>query len=129
MTHSFVPLYFSVPGGSPVSLQTNPTSSITVTLVWNDLPYSQRNGVIVRYSVEVCQIEPHGSCKTSPTNGNQTSLVISSLHPYYEYNWRVAANTSVGRGPYSSYTSFVMPEDGEYYVANSDFMDHENIYR
>ena len=83
-----------------------------MTLVWSDPLSPQKNGEITGFSVEVCQIDPGGLCRTPLTNGDQTSLTLSSLHPYYVYNWRVAAHTSVGRGPYSSYTSFRMPEDG-----------------
>ena len=89
-------------------------SSTIVTLTWGDQPYTQRNVVINGYSVEVCQIDPDGLCSTTLSHGAQTSLVISSLHPYYEYKWRVAAHTSLGHGPYSSYISFQMPEDSEY---------------
>ena len=111
MTHTHI---FSVPSGPPVSLSADLTSSTRVTLTWSDPPSPQRNGEITGYSVEVCQTDPGGSCRTLPTNGDQTSLDVPSLHPYSLYDWRVAAHTSVGRGPYSSYTSFRMPEDGEY---------------
>ena len=96
-----------------MSLQANSTSSTMVNLTWSEPLYSQRNEMITGYSVEMCQTDPSGSCTTTLNHGAQTSLVISSLHPYYEYKWRVAAHTSVGRGSYSNYTSFQMPEDGE----------------
>ena len=96
-----------------MSLHADPMSFTRVNLTWSDPPSPQRNGEITGYSVEVCQIDPGGSCRTLPTNGDQTFLVVSSLHPYYVYHWSVAAHTSVDRGPYSNIISFQMPEDGE----------------
>lgn len=32
--------------------------------------------------------------------GVRIELVIASLHPYYEYECQIAAETAVGRGPY-----------------------------
>ena len=112
MTHCFVHI-FLVPDGPPVSLYAHPTNSTMVTLTWTEPPYPQRNGVITGYSVKMCQIDPGGSCSMPLNNGAKTFLVITSLHPYYEYNWRVAAHTSLGRGPYSSYSSFQMPGGNE----------------
>ena len=112
MTHCLMHI-FSVPGGPPVSLYAHPANSTMVTLTWSEPPYSQRNGVITGYSVKMCQIHPGGSCSTPLNNGAKTLLVIQSLHPYYEYNWSVAAHTSVGRGPYSSYSNFRMPGGSE----------------
>ena len=105
---------YTAPTGSPISLSNSAANATVVTLMWRAPPYSQRNGIITRYSLEVCQIDPLVSrCTNHDSNGAQTSLVISSLHPYYVYNWRVAAHTSVGGGSYSSYISFRMPEDGK----------------
>ena len=113
--HAYANLY-TAPSGSPTNFMPDlaSASATMVTLMWRVLPYSQRNGIIRRYSLEVCQIDPLVSgCTNHASNEDQTSLVISSLHPYYVYHWRVAAHTSVGRGPYSSYISFRMPEDGK----------------
>ena len=41
-----------------------------------------------------------------------TSIEITSLHPFYIYEWRVSAFT-VGEGPYSSISTVITPEDGK----------------
>ena len=41
-----------------------------------------------------------------------TSIAIPSLHPYYMYEYTVAAYT-VAVGPYSIVSRVQMPEDGE----------------
>ena len=41
-----------------------------------------------------------------------TSIEITSLHPFYVYEWRVSAFT-VGEGPYSSISTVTTPEDGK----------------
>ena len=41
-----------------------------------------------------------------------TSLTISSLHPFYTYQFSVAAYT-VGSGPFSEPSVQLMPQDGK----------------
>ena len=48
-------------------------------------------------------------------NTSSTSLAVPSLHPYYEYEYTVAAYT-VRVGPYSSVNRVQLPEDGEFSV-------------
>ena len=48
-----------------------------------------------------------------------TSIEITSLHPFYVYEWTVSAFT-VGEGPYSSISTVTTPEDGKN-CWNSDF--------
>ena len=44
-----------------------------------------------------------------------TSIAIPLLHPYYVYEYTVAAYT-VSVGPYSSVNRVQMPEDGEFII-------------
>ena len=41
-----------------------------------------------------------------------TFIEITSLHPFYVYEWTVSAFT-VGEGPYSSISTVTTPEDGK----------------
>ena len=95
-----------------VSHVTNSTNPALATFMWREPLIPDRNGVITQYSLKVCQTHPAGVCTDHAISNERTSVAIS-LHPDYEYNWSVAAHTSMGQGPYSSYTSFQMPEDGE----------------
>ena len=41
-----------------------------------------------------------------------TTIEITSLHPFYIYEWKVSAFT-VGEGPYTSVLTISTPEDGK----------------
>lgn len=45
--------------------------------------------------------------------GGATQLQINMLHPYYIYNFIIAAATVVGLGPFTSVISGLTPEAGE----------------
>ena len=94
---------------SHVTDLTNPTMA---TFMWREPLISERNGVITEYSLKVCETHPDVGCTDYTISNGGTSRHIP-LHPDYVYHWRVAAHTSVGRGPYSNHISFQMPEDGE----------------
>ncbi len=78
-------------------------------LSWTEPPYRQRNGIIRRYAVRVCQIESYGQCEEHQVTGTTLEL---RLHPHYKYSWTVAAYT-VARGPYNESLPFQMPEDSK----------------
>lgn len=44
---------------------------------------------------------------------NSTSLILSSLHPFYTYHLTLAAYT-IQYGPSSALFNITMPEDGKY---------------
>ena len=72
-------------------------SSTIVVCEW--LPPSRPNGIIVSYSVEVCNNSLF--CFRVNTSDNATSLMINSLQPFTNYSFAVQASTSVGAGPAS----------------------------
>ena len=78
-------------------------------LSWTEPPYRQRNGIIRRYAVRVCQIESYRQCEEYQVTGTTLEL---RLHPHYKYSWTVAAYT-VARGPYNESLPFQMPEDSK----------------
>ena len=43
---------------------------------------------------------------------DSSGMNVTSLHPYYTYNCTVAAETSVGIGPFSSPVVIRLPESG-----------------
>ena len=77
------------------------------------LPEPQhRNGVIINYTI--C-IEPRedGMEGREVYYTSSTNMIVTGLHPYTVYRYKVAARTSVGRGNYTEQLSIQTLEDGE----------------
>ena len=87
-------------------------SSRSFNLSWGPPLPEQRNGIIIRYTINVLN-----------TNTNQNLLVYSTrlnltfpsglvtVQPYRTYILQVAAETSEGRGPYTTDTIVFTPQD------------------
>ena len=71
-----------------------PTS---IVLQWQPPPLDSQNGMIRSYEIVLVEQE---SGITSTYTTTETTLTISSLHPYYIYEYRVAVVT-IAIGPFS----------------------------
>ena len=101
---------FAVPSGPPVSVRHSNLTSRSLSLQWEPPVTSQQNGFIRNYTVEIEGVDTaHRTSRISPS----FSLTEWGLHPYTRYRCRVAAHTSVGRGPFSGYITVLTSEDGE----------------
>ena len=101
-------LFSTVPSGPPQDVQGLTTDSRTVLLSWNPPPLEQHNGIIREYHINVTEVDTGREFGMISTI---TSIYITSLHPYYNYNFSVAAFT-VGIGPFSEPLALRMPQDG-----------------
>ena len=99
-----------MPSGVPLNIQAAATTSTTLSLTWDGPSSDAQNGVIVQYVVNI-SISETGERFQRIVGGAQT-LILSGLHPYYEYTYIIAAVTSVGRGPFSVRSTIRMPQDG-----------------
>ena len=85
----------------PRSLTSVDTTDANVTLQWMepDMP----NGVIARYQVEyrVAFSDDSFVSQNATSLTNATSYIVTGLSPFTEYEFRVAAATRVGLGPYT----------------------------
>ena len=79
-------------------------------LSWDPPQRETVNGIIQQYIVSISE---HETASNTTTVTNNTSLNLSSLHPYYVYSVIVAAET-VAIGPFSSPVVIQMPESGMY---------------
>lgn len=102
--------FYVAPSGVPVGIQATPEDSRTLTLDWNPPPEEFHNGIITQYTVNVSVTET-GQRFHLIVDG-ETSVVLNGLHPYYVYNYIIAAATSVGLGPFTERNSVRMPQDG-----------------
>ena len=105
----FNPLCHSVPSSSPTNPIGIATNARTVQLSWGEPPSNQQNGIIREYRVNITEVATGRVFQRVSTT---TSIEITSLHPFYVYEWRVSAFT-VGEGPYSSISTVTTPEDGK----------------
>lgn len=85
-------------------------NSETVSLLWDPPPFDRQNGFIRQYLVNVTEIDTGTNYLLTSTS---TELTVYSLHPYYFYEFTVAAVT-VGVGPASLPITIQTNEDGEY---------------
>ena len=99
----------SVPSSSPTNLSSVVINPREVQLWWLPPPLPGQNGVIKLYTVVV----------TNGQSGEEqiyvtdvTALNLSSLSPYTVYEVQVAANTTIGMGPFTTLMTFLTPEDG-----------------
>ena len=90
-----------VPSGAPQNVESLTLSSTSLILMWDELPSDQQNGPIIGYTVQVMRIDSVDTNETF-THNNSTTIIINELVPYTYYEWRVAAQTVAGTGPFSS---------------------------
>nr|WNS50092.1 receptor-type tyrosine-protein phosphatase-like protein [Halisarca dujardinii] len=114
---------FETQGKEPTSTPNNRTVNMDkkfATLQWRIPSISGRNGIITNYSINW---RSHGSAQaqkspiiynlTNPsfTHPEDIRYTLSSLTPYTNYTWRVAAVNEKGVGPFSEWNNFTTDED------------------
>lgn len=75
-----------------------------------------QNGEIVRYVVSVTLVDT-GMEFQLPSLA--TSVILTTLKPHMTYSYSVAAETSVGIGPYSSPVTKMTAQDSKRYTWHS----------
>ena len=100
----------AVPETAPLNLSVQATDSRTLILSWEPPLQEDRNGIITQYTVNIIEMETGMLLQLVTDN---TTVTAFSLHPHYTYSCTVAAETSVGLGPYTSPRAVRMPEDGK----------------
>ena len=100
-----------VPSESPRILQSVIVNSSTVRVTWLPPPLEYQNGIITAYVVNVSLEGSHTEYQLSITSS--LNLTLGRLHPFSTYIVVVAAETDIGRGPFSSPFKIHTPEDGK----------------
>ena len=85
---------------SPASVQVN----------WSPPPTEDQNGIITTFTIEITDTKTDVVRIFTETG---YTLTVNSLDPFTTYECRVAANTSVGMGPYSIALVYQTVEDGK----------------
>ena len=103
-------VFHAVPAASPQIIQSMIVNSSSVLISWQPPPLNDRNGIISIYVVNVSLEVNDTMPKQYITSSLNVTLV--GLNPFSTYVVAVAAETSVGRGPFSVFTIYT-PEDGK----------------
>lgn len=98
MTISFFFVTITVPSIAPTNTFSQVIDSRTLLLSWEDLPLEHHNGVLQGYNVSIVEQETGRELYHSSAS---SMLTVTSLHPAYNYEWRVTAFTRIGEGPAS----------------------------
>ena len=107
------------PSGSPNNVTGLSLNSTAIQVSWDSPHLHLQNGVITSYTITLFEISTN-STQLFSQNSLYTTLIISGLHPYYDYSISVAAYT-VGVGP-ASITTVRTLQDGKYYCINKNIL-------
>ncbi len=99
---------FAAPSAPPRNVTVSTISSTYFILTWSSPPADTWNGDLKEYIVNISEVETGHVYQLYTDN---TSIVVSLLHPFYFYECSVTAFT-VAAGPYSDYIRTKTLEDG-----------------
>ena len=102
-----------MPTAPPENLQLFSQNPRTLLITWQPPVDEHRNGIITGYVINITELETGTQLQLVT---EQTSIIVESLHPFYTYGCIVAAETSVGVGPFTIEVVVKMPEAGRYHI-------------
>lgn len=100
------------PSGPPLVVSGTSFSPHSISLTWSPPSYTDHNGVITGYVINVTHTDTLVTLQH--TSGNDTSATIQSLNPFTAYICVVAAQTGAGTGPFSTGIGVKTQEDGKF---------------
>ena len=104
-----------VPSAPPQNVRITPYSS-SMFIRWSRVPVEHRNGEITGYYIELYDVLKNIKINGSyvPENDEyRLNFTVRGLKKYYNYSVRIAAETSSGRGNYSSWIEFRTKQSGK----------------
>ena len=105
-------LFLAAPSSPPLSSAGEVLGPTAISISWQPPAPEGQNGIITSYTVLVTEVLTN-TTTTYQRDGSRTELVITGLHPYYDYSCMVAAQTSVGLGPFGTSFTVTTHQDGE----------------
>ncbi|XP_071825768.1 uncharacterized protein [Apostichopus japonicus] len=88
------------PGAPPANFTAEPTSTSSITLRWHP-PGTQQNGVITEYRIRYRMVGSKDSKADIKAAGSLRSYIVSELERNNVYEFKIAALTSNGTGPFT----------------------------
>ena len=94
---------FLVPSATPDNVRTGVLSSTSIRVTWDAPDMTHWNGILLFYSLTYYGVGLDGVIRVvnytiSGSNHTNETYLFSGLQEYTEYEFLVAAHTSVGRG-------------------------------
>ena len=99
--------FCSEPSASPPNLTAVDTTSTSILVEWNEVPFVDRNGIILSYTITYQAVADdnftveEGPVNTTTVDSPALQANLSGLIKDQEYNISVLATTIKGDGPYS----------------------------
>ena len=91
-THTHTDTSTHTAPGPPQNLAVSVLGPNSLQLSWEAPPANQQRGEITSYIISVCELDTE-VCLEYNTPGANYRYTLTSLHPYYEYECKVAAFT------------------------------------
>ena len=105
----------TAPSGFPRNFVASVVTTHSLSVVWNPPPPEDQNGDIIRYRVNITVLGTMEMYQLLSVNG---SITVFSLRPYTTYNFTIAAETTVGVGPFSGAYTVMTATDGKKHTPN-----------
>lgn len=106
-----------VPSGFPINLSSSTVSSTVVMVTWNEVPPSQRNGIITGYTIFITtDVEFVNDTTQDIPSATTLQYTFTGLEEYVNYTYTILARTAIGDGPVSDSTTSLTNEASEYIV-------------
>lgn len=100
----------AVPTGVPLNVSGSAINSTAIVINWKLPAPEDRNGNITGYSLIIEEVDTN---VTTTYNTVLTQLIVAFLQPYSDYKCQIAAETSVGTGPYGDAITIRTLPDGK----------------
>ena len=100
----------AAPYGPPRDFSITVLSPRSIFLSWSAPLFELQNGDITGYIIDIMVMQTGQSFQVSAEG---TNITIGSINPYSSYVCHIAAQTSVGIGPFSNTVVIMTPEDGK----------------
>ena len=108
------PCCFSTePNAPPASVTGHNASSTSIFVSWGQVPFLDRNGVILSYTVTYTAL-PSGSTQTKNVTAPSNQTTLTGLNKYTNYSITVFASTSKGGGNQSTAIVITTNEDSKF---------------
>lgn len=111
--NTYISIY-AAPTSPPQNVTVKVQSSTAIFISWAAPLMEEQNGIIQLYQIVLYELNTLHTFSYERT-AQHNELLITSLHPFYNYSCTVAAQT-VKLGPYSPIITVTTEEDGMYVI-------------